>query len=96
MDHTSGVKIHAPENVQTEIDIRGMYVEEALDMVDKFLDNVLLAGLKEVRIIHGVGTGALRNNLIPFLNQHPLVESTSQGGPDKGNPGMTVVEIASR
>ncbi len=95
-DRTSGVKIKAPENVQTEIDIRGMHVEEALDMVDKFLDDVLLAGLKEVRIIHGVGTGALRNSLIPFLNQHPLVESTFQGGPNKGNPGMTIVEITGR
>ncbi len=73
-----------------------MHVEEALDMVDKFLDDVLLAGLKEVRIIHGVGTGALRNSLIPFLKQHPLVESTFQGGPNKGNPGMTIVEITGR
>lgn len=92
-DRIPGVQTHAPENVRTEIDIRGMRVEEALSVVDKSLDDAMLAGLKELRIIHGVGTGALRNSLAPFLRQHPLVLGTRQGGPDQGDPGVTIVEI---
>ncbi len=92
----SAVEVSAQEDVRTETDIRGLRVEEALNVVDKFLNDALLAGLKEVRIIHGVGTGALRNSLIPFLNQHPLVLDTSPGGPHQENPGVTIVEIAGK
>ena len=67
-----------------------------MSVVDKFLDNALLAGLKEVRIIHGVGTGALRKSLVPFLNQHPLVREIHPGGPHRENPGVTIVEITDR
>jgi DNA mismatch repair protein MutS2 len=91
-----GVKIHVPEMVQPEVDIRGMRVEEALTVVDKFLDDALLAGLKEVQIIHGTGTGALRKSLIPFLNQHPLVEATRPGGLHQENPGTTIVDVGTK
>jgi DNA mismatch repair protein MutS2 len=89
----SSLKVFPAKNVQAEIDIRGMRVEEALGVVDKFLDDALLADLKEVRIIHGVGTGALRNNLVPFLDEHPLVVEASPGGPGQGNPGVTIVKV---
>jgi DNA mismatch repair protein MutS2 len=95
-DPRSGVKIHVPEMVQPEVDIRGMRVEEALTVVDKFLDDALLAGLKEVQIIHGTGTGALRKSLIPFLNQHPLVQATRPGGLHQENPGATIVDVATK
>jgi DNA mismatch repair protein MutS2 len=91
-----GVKIHVPEMVQPEVDIRGMRVEEALTVVDKFLDDALLAGLKEVQIIHGTGTGALRKSLIPFLNQHPLVQATRPGGLHQENPGATIVDVGTK
>jgi DNA mismatch repair protein MutS2 len=91
----SGVEITPPEKVQSEADIRGRRVEEALGVVDRFLGDAMLAGLREVRIIHGVGTGALRDNLMPFLDQHPLVQSTRPGGPHGKNLGVTIVEIAS-
>jgi DNA mismatch repair protein MutS2 len=92
----SGVHIPTPEKVQPETDIRGKRVEEALRAVDKFLDDAMLAGLREVRIIHGVGTGALRSNLLPFLDQHPLVQATRPGGPHEQNLGVTIVEIATK
>jgi len=95
-DRAWGVEIHIPEKVQPELDVRGMRVEEALDVVDKFLDDVLLAGLREVQIVHGIGTGALRNSLIPFLNRHPLVQSIRAGGLHEENPGVTIVEVATR
>jgi DNA mismatch repair protein MutS2 len=95
-DPRSGVEIHVPEMVQREVDVRGMRVEEALTVVDKFLDDALLAGLKEVEIIHGTGTGALRKSLIPFLNQHPLVQATRPGGLHQENPGATIVDVATK
>jgi DNA mismatch repair protein MutS2 len=95
-DPRSGVEIHVPEMVQREVDVRGMRVEEALTVVDKFLDDALLAGLKEVEIIHGTGTGALRKSLIPFLNQHPLVQATRPGGLHRENPGATIVDVATK
>ncbi len=95
-DPRSGVEIHVPEMVQREVDVRGMRVEEALAVVDKFLDDALLAGLKEVQIIHGTGTGALRKSLIPFLNQHPLVQATRPGGLHQENPGATIVDVATK
>lgn len=95
-DRHSGVEIHVPEMVQREVDVRGMRVEEALTAVDKFLDDALLAGLKEVQIIHGTGTGALRKSLIPFLNQHPLVQAVRPGGLHQENPGATIVDIGTK
>jgi len=77
----------------SQMDIRGMRVEEGLSAVDKFLDNAVLSGLTEVKIIHGVGTGALRNSLLPYLDKHPLVQSRSHGPRNHENPGMTIVYI---
>ncbi|MDY6953592.1 MAG: Smr/MutS family protein, partial [Thermodesulfobacteriota bacterium] len=90
------VEIPVPHGVRPEADMRGMRVEQALEVVDKYLDDALLAGLKEVRIIHGVGSGALRKHLIPFLNEHPLVQCTRPGGLNESNPGVTIVEIATK
>lgn len=95
-DLYSHVVIPSPENVGTEIDVRGMQVDEALEAVDKYVNDALLAGLREVRIVHGVGTGALRSSIIPFLKQHPLVEGALPGGPHQKNLGATVVKIAGR
>ena len=95
-DRVFRVEISVPDRVRPEADMRGMRVEQALEVVDKYLDDALLAGLKEVRLIHGVGSGALRNHLIPFLNQHPLVQSTRPGGLNESNLGVTIVEIVSK
>lgn len=90
------IAIPFPDKVRTEIDIRGMQVDEALEIVDRFVNDALLAGLREVHIIHGVGTGALRNSVIPFLKQHPLVQTTLPGGPHQQNPGITTAVITGR
>jgi DNA mismatch repair protein MutS2 len=82
-----------PTNVRDEIDIRGMKVEEALESVDKLLNDAMLAGLRQVRIIHGLGTGALRNSVIPFLQEHPLVVKAFSGGPRQDNLGVTIAKI---
>jgi DNA mismatch repair protein MutS2 len=90
------IAVPFPDNVRTEIDVRGMQVEEALDAVDKFVNDALLSGLREVSVIHGVGTGTLRNNILPFLEQHPLVETALPGGPNQRNMGATTVKIAGK
>jgi DNA mismatch repair protein MutS2 len=92
----SYVAIPSPDKVYTQIDIRGMQVDEALEAVDRFLNNALLGGLREVHIIHGVGTGALRKSVVPFLKEHPLVQATLPGGPDHKNPGMTTATITGK
>jgi DNA mismatch repair protein MutS2 len=89
----AAVTVPVPKNVQTEIDIRGMRVEEALDAVDKFLDDAVLVGSQEVRIIHGVGTGALRKSLGPFLHGHPHVLNAKLGDHEQANPGVTTVTM---
>jgi DNA mismatch repair protein MutS2 len=92
----SAVNVSVSKKVQTEIDIRGMRVEEALDAVDKFLDDAVLVGLQEVRVIHGVGTGALRNSLGPFLDSHPHVMEAKVGDHEQANPGVTIVTMGGR
>jgi DNA mismatch repair protein MutS2 len=92
----SHVNIPSPDKVHTEIDVRGMQVVEALEAVDKFLNDALLGGLREVHIIHGVGTGALRNSVVPFLKGHPLVQKTLPGGLNQKNPGMTTATITGK
>jgi DNA mismatch repair protein MutS2 len=92
----SDVAVPFPDKVRTEIDIRGIQVDEALEAVDRFVNDALLADLTEVRIIHGVGTGALRNSVIPFLKRHPLVQATIPGGVRQENLGVTIAKIAAR
>ncbi len=76
-----------------EIQVRGMRVEEALEKVDKFLDEAVLAGHREVRIVHGIGTGALKKALEEFLAEHPHVESTREAEREHGGAGVTVIEL---
>ena len=75
------------------MDLRGTRVESALEQLDRFLDRAALGDLTSVRIVHGVGTGALRNALREHLAQHALVHSfTAEEGAN--TDGATVVEMA--
>ncbi|MCH7622381.1 MAG: Smr/MutS family protein, partial [Chloroflexi bacterium] len=74
----------------SEVDLRGQRVEEALGNVDGLLDSAALQGVREVRIIHGTGTGALRRAIREYLKDHPLVESSAPA-PDASGEGVTVV-----
>ncbi|NLG78405.1 MAG: endonuclease MutS2 [Firmicutes bacterium] len=79
--------------VSSELDLRGLTVEEALAEVDKYLDDACLAGLPRARIIHGKGTGALRQAVRDFVRSHPHVRGFEPGGPAEGGDGVTVVAI---
>ena len=76
-----------------ELHVRGQTLDEAIANTDKFLDDALLAGWSQVRIIHGKGTGTLRKGLTEFLQKHPRVKSTRLGAWNEGDLGVTVVEL---
>ena len=88
---TSGkVGLGAGKQVGLELDVRGMLVDEANIIVDRYLDDAYNAGLSEVNIIHGKGTGALRTGIQAFLKRHPLVKGYRIG---EGDAGVTVVTL---
>ncbi len=78
---------------KTECDLRGDRYEDAMQKVEKYLDDALLAGYHQVSIIHGKGTGALRNGVQSLLKSHPRVKSSRLGGAGEGGSGVTVVEL---
>ncbi len=77
----------------SEIVLIGKTVEEGLSELDKFLDDAVLAGKAEIRVIHGHGTGRLRAAVRRFLSSHPHAESHRPGGEHEGGDGATVVRI---
>ncbi len=81
------------KTMANELDLRGMLVDEAIEAVEKYLDDAYLAGLPVVSIIHGKGTGALRKAIRELVARHPLVSGARQGGFNEGGDGVTVIEI---
>ena len=79
--------------VKSEIDLRGTRASEALDRLDKYLDDAYLAGLRTARIIHGKGTGALRKAVADFLEGHPHVKEFHPAEIAEGGYGVTVVVL---
>lgn len=79
--------------VPSSVDLRGMDSEEALFKTDKYLDEAYMAGLNEVTIIHGKGTGVLRNSISDMLKRHPHVKKYRLGEYGEGGTGVTVAEL---
>lgn len=79
--------------VRPEINVIGLTVDDALPLIDKFLDDCSLAKLHTVRIVHGKGTGKLREGIHNFLKRNPHVKSYRMGTYGEGEMGVTVVEI---
>ncbi len=77
-----------------ELDVMGMRVEEALIEVEKLLDQAMLNGLGFVRILHGKGSGALRDGIRNYLRDHGAVQSLKDAPVEAGGEGWTVVELA--
>ena len=77
-----------------ELDIRGQTVEEALPELERYLDSAYLAGMPWVRIIHGKGTGKLRQGVREHLRANPVVKSHESGQEGEGGDGVTVVKLA--
>ena len=81
------------DNVPFDLDLHGMRVEEMLSAVEQYLNDAMLADLPYVRLLHGVGTGALRRALHDFLKYHPLVKEYRYGIPEEGGGGVTIVKF---
>ncbi len=77
----------------TEIDLRGMTGEEAIEALDRFIDQAIVSGLNHAYVIHGKGTGALRRKLTDYLKKHPEVISMRLGNWNEGGAGVTVVRL---
>jgi DNA mismatch repair protein MutS2 len=93
---TTGTEVHLAETdqkVRSELNVIGQTTDEAVDAVDKFLDEASLASLSQVRIVHGHGTGALRRAIASLLGDHPHVARFVAAPPDQGGTGATLVEL---
>ena len=82
--------------MKNEIHLRQLTIDEALPKLDKYLNDVFMAGIPLVMVIHGKGTGTLRNAIHRHLANHPLVICYRQGVYGEGGTGVTIVEISHR
>jgi DNA mismatch repair protein MutS2 len=87
------VNITSSESAASDLNVIGCTVPEAIERTDKFLDQAVMGELREVRVIHGHGTGQLRRALTAFLADHPQVVRAAGAPPNQGGGGVTVVEL---
>ena len=87
------VELQARDGSLSELNVIGCHVDEALTRTEKFLDEAILAELKNVRLIHGYGTGQLRRAISEYLHDHKYVASFASAPPEQGGGGVTVVEL---
>ena len=90
---SSSPKVNKTRFANSEINVIGLTVDEAIPLVDKFLDDCFLAKIQTARIVHGKGTGKLRTAIQSFLKKHKRVKSFRVGGFGEGEMGVTVVEL---
>ena len=81
------------QNISPEINLLGLTVDEAIPIVDKYLDDCYIAKLSPVRIVHGKGTGALRNGIHHYLKSNKLVDNFRLGTFGEGEMGVTIVNL---
>lgn len=93
ISYSKSTFIKSDKMYSNKIDVRGYNTEDAIYEIDKFLDDSFIANLNEVTIVHGKGTGILRNNITDFLKRHKLVKSFSFGKFNEGGDGATVVKL---
>lgn len=90
---TSSISIQRPNRPALKLDLHGLRVEEALDKLDIFLSDALLAGLEEVLIFHGIGTGALSRAVREALSTHPRVKAFEDAPINAGGFGAKIVKF---
>ncbi|OCL86908.1 Endonuclease MutS2 [Aliarcobacter thereius] len=87
------VNIAKPESGNIKLDLHGQRAEEAIDNLDKFLSDALLAGFEEVLVYHGIGTGKLAFAVKEFLKKHPRVKGFEDAHPSSGGFGAKVIKL---
>jgi len=91
--NAAALRLERARSVASSLDLRGARVDEALDALTRYLDDAGLAGLDKVLIIHGMGTGAVRDAVRATAGGHPLVKSLRPGQRGEGGDGATIVEF---
>lgn len=87
------IAVSKPNVLSPMLDLHGYYVEEALETLDKYLSDAVLAGFSEVQIMHGVGSGKLAGAVKVFLSKHPIVKNVSDASLSNGGAGSSIVLI---
>ena len=90
---TAQVRVEAARSAGVMIDLHGLRSEEAVERLDKFISDALLAGLDEVLIKHGIGTGKLAYAVKEFLKAHPSIKGFRDGAPNEGGFGSKIVKL---
>jgi DNA mismatch repair protein MutS2 len=88
------LRLDRARTVASSLDLRGARVEDALETLDRYLQDASLAGLDHVIVIHGLGTGALRDAVRSDAATHPLVTGVRPGARGEGGDGATIVSLA--
>jgi DNA mismatch repair protein MutS2 len=91
--NAAALQLSRARTVASSLDVRGARVDEALEALGRYLDDAALAGLDRVTIIHGLGTGALRDAVRNEAGGHPLVKDVRAGDRGEGGDGATVVSL---
>jgi DNA mismatch repair protein MutS2 len=89
----SGVALARARTISDTLDVRGARVDEALEALDRYVDDAIVAGLAAVTVVHGVGTGALRDAVRRHAAAHADVRSARPGGRGEGGDGATILEL---
>jgi DNA mismatch repair protein MutS2 len=89
----AGTDLAKTQGASRQIDIRGQTVEEAEAILDKFIDDAIFAGLGEILVIHGKGTGALKKGVRAYLKAHHAIRETRIGETGEGGDGVTVAKL---
>lgn len=97
--HSRGTARRAPTetpmdiNIPNELNVIGQRVDPAISLIERYLNDASIAGLKQVKIIHGIGAGILSGAIREYLKGHPLVENFRKGNEDEGGEAVTVVVL---
>jgi len=91
--NVASLRLARARSVASSLDIRGARVDEALEALGQYLDDAAVAGLKQVTVIHGLGTGALRDAVRSQAGGHPLVKAVRSGERGEGGDGATVITL---
>ena len=91
--YSSLQSVKVQTDVKTRLDLRGKRYEEALSMLDQFLDDAILTGVDKVTIIHGFGSLALRNMTIDYAKTHSQIKNYRSGDAHEGGNGVTILYL---